>query len=60
MSSVHDLSAGVGGEKLGERAVDVVGGDLFVVDVEMFEDGLVQPSPGLVAGSGVELVRIGE
>ncbi|WP_338837692.1 hypothetical protein [Gordonia polyisoprenivorans] len=59
MGSVRELRACVGGEELGERGVDVVGGDLLVVDVQVFEDGLVQP-PGLVAGRRVELVRIGE
>ncbi|QTI71395.1 hypothetical protein [Gordonia polyisoprenivorans] len=60
MGSVRDLRACVGGEELGERGVDVVGGDLLVVDVQVFEDGLVQPPAGLVAGCRVELVRIGE
>ena len=49
---------GLDGEKVAERAVEIVIGDFVVIDKDLLEDGLVESSSDLVTRVAVELVRV--
>ena len=50
--------SGFAGEQVPERLVEPVAGYLFVGDVDVAEDGLVQAAADLVGGVLVELVGV--
>ena len=50
----------LGGEELGEWAVDLVADDFFVGDEDVFEDGLVELAPNLVTCAHVERMWVFE
>ncbi|WP_454167611.1 hypothetical protein [Microbacterium lacticum] len=55
---LEDAPATLGGEQFAHRGVEFVADHFFIDDVDVFEDGLVEHAPGLVARVAVQLVRL--